>query len=57
MWLLLVMNVVIFLNFIFISRTCFYDLEENFLVVWLTLDYIFDFLFVIDTIIKFRTGK
>ncbi|XP_046902455.1 cyclic nucleotide-gated cation channel alpha-4, partial [Hypomesus transpacificus] len=41
---------------IIIARTCFYDLEENFLVVWLTLDYIFDFLFVIDTIIKFRTG-
>ncbi|XP_062311525.1 cyclic nucleotide-gated cation channel alpha-4, partial [Osmerus eperlanus] len=41
---------------IIIARACFYDLEENFLAVWLTLDYIFDFLFVIDTIIKFRTG-
>uniref|UniRef100_A0AAY4BLN7 Cyclic nucleotide-binding domain-containing protein n=1 Tax=Denticeps clupeoides TaxID=299321 RepID=A0AAY4BLN7_9TELE len=41
---------------IIICRSCFYDIEENFLAVWLTLDYISDLVYVADTVVRFRTG-
>ncbi|KAK7169243.1 hypothetical protein R3I93_005282 [Phoxinus phoxinus] len=41
---------------IIICRTCFYTIEEAYLATWLTLDYICDLVFVLDTVIGFRTG-
>lgn len=41
---------------IIICRTCFYDIERTYLAVWLTLDYICDLVYVLDTVIGFRTG-
>ncbi|XP_073701447.1 cyclic nucleotide-gated channel alpha-4 [Garra rufa] len=41
---------------IIIFRTCFYAIEETYLAAWLTLDYICDLFFVVDTVIGFRTG-
>ncbi|XP_052365895.1 cyclic nucleotide-gated channel cone photoreceptor subunit alpha-like, partial [Oncorhynchus keta] len=46
----------IFYNWIIIiCRTCFKEIEDEFLTLWLTLDYFSDLLYVADTIIKFRT--
>ncbi|XP_051998906.1 cyclic nucleotide-gated cation channel alpha-4 [Xyrauchen texanus] len=41
---------------IIICRTCFYDIEEMYLATWLTLDYICDLFYVVDTVIGVRTG-
>ncbi|KTF90551.1 hypothetical protein cypCar_00024092 [Cyprinus carpio] len=41
---------------IIIFRTCFYAIEEKFVATWLTLDYICDLFYVLDTVIGFRTG-
>lgn len=41
---------------IIICRTCFYAIEETYLATWLTLDYICDLVFVLDTVIGFRIG-
>ncbi|XP_055070837.2 cyclic nucleotide-gated channel alpha-4 [Misgurnus anguillicaudatus] len=41
---------------IIICRTCFFDIEKKFFAVWLTLDYICDLFYVVDTVIGFRTG-
>ncbi|XP_051565341.1 cyclic nucleotide-gated cation channel alpha-4 [Myxocyprinus asiaticus] len=41
---------------IIICRTCFYDIEEMYLATWLTLDYICDLIYVVDTVIGVRTG-
>ncbi|XP_051761494.1 cyclic nucleotide-gated cation channel alpha-4 isoform X2 [Ctenopharyngodon idella] len=41
---------------IIICRTCFYAIEETYVAAWLTLDYICDLIFVLDTVIGFRTG-
>ncbi|XP_016344487.1 cyclic nucleotide-gated cation channel alpha-4 [Sinocyclocheilus anshuiensis] len=41
---------------IIIFRTCFYAIEEKFVATWLTLDYICDLFYVLDTVIGVRTG-
>ncbi|XP_056321293.1 cyclic nucleotide-gated cation channel alpha-4 [Danio aesculapii] len=41
---------------IIICRTCFYTIEEAYVATWLTLDYLCDLVYVLDTVIGFRTG-
>ncbi|XP_061089910.1 cyclic nucleotide-gated cation channel alpha-4 [Conger conger] len=41
---------------IIICRTCFDAIEENYLAVWLTVDYVSDLFYVADTVVRFRTG-
>ncbi|XP_043914052.1 cyclic nucleotide-gated cation channel alpha-4 [Protopterus annectens] len=36
--------------------SCFTQLQIDFLPVWLVLDYVSDFLYILDTAIKFHTG-
>ncbi|XP_040261508.1 cyclic nucleotide-gated olfactory channel-like [Bufo bufo] len=38
------------------SRACFNDLQTSYIIVWLTLDYVSDIIYIIDIIIRFRTG-
>ncbi|CAL8235364.1 unnamed protein product [Boreogadus saida] len=52
-----VMTIPIFYNaVIIICRTCFEQIQINFLGVWLTLDYLADLMFAADMVIKSRTG-
>ncbi|KPP72232.1 cyclic nucleotide-gated cation channel alpha-4-like [Scleropages formosus] len=55
-WLQLMVFPVLYNWVMIICRTCFYDTEKNYLVLWLTIDYISDLLYVVDIIIRFRTG-
>ncbi|TRY97208.1 hypothetical protein DNTS_013711 [Danionella cerebrum] len=41
---------------IIILRSCFYTIEDMYFAVWLSLDYICDLFYVLDTVIGFRTG-
>nr|XP_033805053.1 cyclic nucleotide-gated cation channel alpha-4 isoform X2 [Geotrypetes seraphini]XP_033805054.1 cyclic nucleotide-gated cation channel alpha-4 isoform X2 [Geotrypetes seraphini] len=41
---------------ILISRSCFRDLQHRYLIVWLTLDYICDTFYLLDIVVRFRTG-
>ncbi|XP_066563715.1 cyclic nucleotide-gated channel alpha-4 [Amia ocellicauda] len=41
---------------IIICRTCFINIERDYLAVWLTLDYISDLFYVVDVIFKFHTA-
>ncbi|XP_058884738.1 cyclic nucleotide-gated cation channel alpha-4 [Acipenser ruthenus] len=55
-WLKVMVFPVLYNWVIIIFRTCFMDMEYNYLPVWLTLDYLSDLLYVVDVIIKFNTG-
>ncbi|CDQ91301.1 unnamed protein product [Oncorhynchus mykiss] len=55
-WLQVMIFPVFYNWIIIICRTCFKEIEDEFLTLWLTLDYCSDLLYVADTIIKFRTG-
>ncbi|XP_010901654.2 cyclic nucleotide-gated cation channel alpha-4 [Esox lucius] len=51
------MIVPVFYNWvILICRTCFKEIDQQYLTLWLTLDYLSDLLYVADTFIKFHTG-
>ncbi|XP_029457775.1 cyclic nucleotide-gated cation channel alpha-4 [Rhinatrema bivittatum] len=41
---------------ILICRSCFSELQERYLTVWLTLDYICDAFYLLDMVVRFRTG-
>ncbi|XP_048095298.1 cyclic nucleotide-gated cation channel alpha-4 isoform X2 [Alosa alosa] len=52
-----VMTFPIFYNWvIIICRACFYSIDENFLAVWLTLDYISDLFYMTDMAVRGRTA-
>lgn len=40
-----------------IARCVFEDLQYKFSGAWLAADYASDFMYVCDTLVKFRTGK
>ncbi|KAJ8004529.1 hypothetical protein DPEC_G00137220 [Dallia pectoralis] len=52
-----VMIVPVFYNWvILICRTCFKQVDEKYLSLWLTLDYLSDLLYIADSFIKLNTG-
>ncbi|XP_072554151.1 cyclic nucleotide-gated channel alpha-4 [Paramormyrops kingsleyae] len=55
-WLQIMVFPVLYNWVIIICRTCFYDIDYNYLALWLTIDYISDLLYMADIIIKFHTG-
>lgn len=40
-----------------IARCVFSELQTEYRAAWLVLDYFSDFMYVLDTLAKFRTGK
>ena len=38
-------------------RACFSDLQRNYFVVWLVLDYFSDTVYIADVFIRLRTGE
>ncbi|KAG9478070.1 cyclic nucleotide-gated channel alpha-2 [Eleutherodactylus coqui] len=55
-WLLVIALPVLYNWFLLVVRACFNDLQTSYIIVWLTLDYVSDFIYIIDIIIRFRTG-
>ncbi|KAM5145379.1 cyclic nucleotide-gated channel alpha-2 [Mantella aurantiaca] len=55
-WLLVITLPVLYNWFLLVVRACFDDLQTNFIIVWLTLDYVCDIIYIMDIIIRFRTG-
>ncbi|KAM4019386.1 cyclic nucleotide-gated channel alpha-2 [Anomaloglossus baeobatrachus] len=55
-WLLVISLPVLYNWFLLVVRACFNDLQTSFIIVWLTLDYVCDVIYIIDILIRFRTG-
>ncbi|XP_077321347.1 cyclic nucleotide-gated channel alpha-2-like isoform X2 [Lithobates pipiens] len=55
-WLYVIAAPVLYNWFLLIVRACFNDLQFSYIIVWLTLDYICDIIYIMDIIIRFRTG-
>ncbi|XP_056396101.1 cyclic nucleotide-gated olfactory channel-like [Hyla sarda] len=55
-WLLVISLPVLYNWFLLVVRACFIDLQTSYIIVWLTLDYVSDIIYIIDIIIRFRTG-
>lgn len=56
-WLALVTITVLYNIFLIIARETFDQLQENYLALWLTLDYLCDLVYVGDMVIQFFTGR
>ncbi|KAG8447832.1 hypothetical protein GDO86_015078 [Hymenochirus boettgeri] len=54
-WLLVTLPV-LYNWFLLVVRACFNDLQTNYTIAWLILDYICDVIYFADIIIRFRTG-
>ncbi|XP_075042383.1 cyclic nucleotide-gated channel alpha-2 [Mixophyes fleayi] len=55
-WLLVITLPVLYNWFLLVVRACFNDLQTSYIIVWLTLDYFCDIIYVIDIIVRLRTG-
>ena len=56
-WLLLVTLAVLYNIFLIIARETFEQLQEDYVPLWITLDYLCDLVYVGDMIIQFFTGR
>ena len=56
-WLLLVTLAVLYNIFLIIARETFEQLQEEYVPLWITLDYLCDLVYVGDMIIQFFTGR
>jgi len=41
---------------IIVGRTVLPDLQVTYRAVWITLDYIFDLIYILDVFVRFRTS-
>nr|XP_039268986.1 cyclic nucleotide-gated olfactory channel-like isoform X1 [Styela clava] len=56
-WWLVIITIAIKYNAYFvIARSCFPDLQTDYYQLWIALDYVFDGIYVLDMIVKLRTG-
>lgn len=55
-WLVII-SIAVMYNYIFIiARTGFSLLQSSSLALWLTLDYLSDLVYILDILVRFRTG-
>jgi len=45
------------LGVFFLSRSCFNELQDDYTILWLVLDYSSDAIYYLDTFVRSRTGK
>nr|XP_006010051.2 PREDICTED: cyclic nucleotide-gated cation channel alpha-4 [Latimeria chalumnae] len=55
-WLTVMIIPVLYNWIILICRSCFSDLQRNYLALWLTLDYLCDLLYLLDMAVRLSTG-
>ncbi|KAL9973765.1 hypothetical protein ACROYT_G020261 [Oculina patagonica] len=54
---LIVVTVCVLYNWVFIiARTAFVDLQNRSVSLWLVLDYVSDFIYIVDMVVQFKTG-
>ncbi|XP_059155739.1 cyclic nucleotide-gated cation channel alpha-3-like [Physella acuta] len=54
---LFVISIAVLYNVVFIiARSVFWELQSTFFILWLSLDYLSDFIYALDIFIQFRTG-
>lgn len=56
-WLALVTVAVLYNIFLIIARETFEQLQEDYVPLWITLDYLCDLVYVGDMIVQFFTGR
>ena len=56
-WLAVVTVAVLYNIFLIIARETFEQLQEDYLPLWITLDYLCDLVYVGDMVIQFFTGR
>uniref|UniRef100_A0ACB8FFQ9 Uncharacterized protein n=1 Tax=Sphaerodactylus townsendi TaxID=933632 RepID=A0ACB8FFQ9_9SAUR len=55
-WLNVMVAPIMYNWIILICRSCFPDLQQKYLLLWLTLDYLCDLLYLVDIGVHFHTG-
>ena len=55
-WLTVISAAVMYNLIMIIARAVFWKLQEGYLELWLTLDYLCDFIYLLDMFVQFRTG-
>ncbi|XP_056299464.1 cyclic nucleotide gated channel subunit alpha 2b [Pseudoliparis swirei] len=55
-WLSVIATAVLYNWFLVVARSCFEKLQVGNYVCWLVLDYLSDFVYIIDTCVRLRTG-
>ncbi|KAL8191469.1 UNVERIFIED_CONTAM: hypothetical protein K2H54_073834 [Gekko kuhli] len=56
-WLNVMVAPVMYSWITLICRSCFPELQQKYLVLWLTLDYFCDLLYLVDIGVHFHTGQ
>jgi len=56
-WLAVITLAVVYNLTIIVARTVLPDLQDAYRAVWITLDYVCDLAYVVDTLVRFRTSK
>jgi len=55
-WLAVISLAAIYNLTIIVGRTVLPDLQDMYRAVWITLDYVFDLIYIIDIFVRFRTS-
>ncbi|XP_040192263.1 cyclic nucleotide-gated cation channel alpha-3 isoform X2 [Rana temporaria] len=55
-WLSIISIPVLYNWCFLVCRACFDELQKKHVILWLVLDYIADFVYLADTLVRFRTG-
>ncbi|XP_073470750.1 cyclic nucleotide-gated channel alpha-3 isoform X1 [Aquarana catesbeiana] len=55
-WLSIISIPVLYNWCFLVCRACFNELQKKYVILWLVLDYIADFVYLADTLVRFRTG-
>ncbi|XP_054851824.1 cyclic nucleotide-gated olfactory channel [Eublepharis macularius] len=55
-WLMVIALPVLYNWCMLVARACFTELHKRYLILWLTLDYVSDSIYLIDIVIRLRTG-
>lgn len=56
-WLCIISLACLYNLVIIIARTVFWKLQDDYLSVWLTLDYLCDAIYLLDIFVQLRTGQ
>ncbi|XP_015264431.1 PREDICTED: cyclic nucleotide-gated olfactory channel [Gekko japonicus] len=55
-WLMVIVVPVLYNWCLLVARACFSELHQRYLILWLVLDYVSDVIYLMDIIIRLRTG-
>ncbi|XP_072900199.1 cyclic nucleotide-gated channel cone photoreceptor subunit alpha isoform X1 [Hemitrygon akajei] len=55
-WLSIIAMPVMYNWCMLVCRACFEELQTKYLALWLVLDYVSDTIYIVDSIVRFRTG-